>query len=310
MAKKQYRVRNWSDYNKALVKRGSITLWFDEKSLSSWHHTAPSGKRGRPYYYSELAIECALTLRTIFHLPLRATQGFMLSLSELMKQPLDIPHYTTLCRRQEALSLTTYHRLQQDEPLHLVADSSGLKIYGEGEWKVKMHGASKRRTWRKLHIGLNPETGEIITHHVTLATVHDAEVLPTLLEQVKTPISKVTLDGIYDTVNCYEVIANKGALPIIPPRKNASLSKSPKLPHQLRNWTITQVNYHGDDIWKQYTNYHQRSLVENSFFRLKTLFGHAAKNRNFAHQFTELSLRCNILNRFTQLGMPDSHPVN
>jgi IS5 family transposase len=232
------------------------------------------------------------------------------SLSELMKQPLEIPHYSTLCRRQEALPLTTYHGLSKDEPIHLVADSSGLKIYGEGEWKVKMHGTRQRRTWRKLHIGLNPKTGEIVTHHVTLANVHDAEVLPTLLEQVKTPISKVTLDGIYDTINCYQTIANKGAIPIIPPRKNAAISNSPKLPQQLRNWAITQVNYHGDEIWKQFTDYHQRSHVENAFFRLKTLFGHAAKNRSFDHQVTELSLRCNILNRFTQLGMPDSYLIN
>ena len=310
MAKKQYRVRNWSDYNKALVKRGSVTLWFEEKNLSNWHNSTRSGKRGRPYYYSELAIECALNLRAIFHLPLRATQGFMHSLSELMKQQLEIPHYSTLCRRQETLTLTPYHRIKPHEPIHLVADSSGLKIYGEGEWKVKMHGASKRRTWRKLHIGVNPQTGEIITHHVTLATVHDIQGLPTLLEQVKTPIHKVILDGIYDTVDCYETIADKGAIPIIPPRKNAAFSKIDKRPNQLRNWTLTYVNYYGEKIWKQLTGYHQRSLVENAFFRLKTLFGHAAKNRCFAHQVTELSLRCNILNRFTHLGMPDSYIIN
>lgn len=234
----------------------------------------------------------------------------MESLSELMKQPLDIPHYSTLCRRQDGLALTTYHRLPKNEPVHLVADSSGLKIYGEGEWKVKMHGVSKRRTWRKLHIGLNAETGEIITHHVTLATVHDAQALPRLLEQVKTPISQVTLDGIYDTVDCYSVIATKKAIPIIPPRKNAAMSDLPKRSNQLRNWTITYVNYYGEKIWKQLTNYHQRSHVENAFFRLKTLFGHSAKNRTFAHQVTELSLRCHILNRFTQLGMPDSYMIN
>jgi hypothetical protein len=310
MAKKHYRVRNWSDYNKALVKRGSVTLWFDEKNLENWHCNEQSRKRGRPYYYSELAIECALSLRAIFHLTLRATQGFMSSLRELMQQPVEIPHYSTLCRRQEGLSLTTYHRLATNEPIHLMADSSGIKIYGEGEWKVKMHGISKRRTWRKLHIGLNPDTGEIITHHVTLANVHDAKALPTLLEQVNTPISQVTLDGIYDTVDCYEAIANKNAIPIIPPRTNAAFSDLEKTANQLRNWTLTYVRYYGEKTWKQLTNYHQRSHVENAFFRLKTLFGHSAKNRTFAHQVTELSLRCHILNRFTHLGMPDSYIVD
>lgn len=309
MSKKHYRVHNWSNYNKALVNRGSITLWFTEKNSETWHQITPTGKRGRPNYYSEAAIECALTLRAIFHLTLRSTQGFVRSLVELMKQSLEVPNYTTLCRRQEGLSLTSYQR-SPEEPLHLVIDSSGFKIYGEGEWKVKMHGASKRRTWRKLHIGVDSTTGEIMAHEITLATVHDIQALPTLLEQVTTPIYQVTLDGIYDTVKSYQTVLDKKAMPIIPPRKNAMLSTSSGNASQFRNWAITQINYHGAKIWKQHTNYHQRSLVENTFFRLKTLFGHDAKNRKFAHQVTELSLRCHILNRFTCLGMPDSFIVN
>lgn len=305
MGKKQYRIRNWRDYNKALVSRGSITLWFDEKNSGRWHQVTPTGKRGRPDYYSDVAIECALTLRAIFHLTLRSTQGFIGSLVELMKLSLEVPNYSTLCRRQTTLTLTPYPQ-HREEPLHLVIDSSGFKIYGEGEWKVKMHGANKRRTWRKLHIGVNPTTREIMAHDITLATVHDTNALPTLLNQITTPIKQVTLDGIYDTVNSYKAVLDKKTIPIIPPRKNAVLSASSSGASQWRNWAITQVKYHGAKTWKQHTHYHQRSLVENAFFRLKTLFGYGAKNRLVAHQITELSLRCHILNRFTQLGMPDS----
>ncbi len=158
MTKQQYKIRNWGDYNKSLIKRGGLTLWFDEESISEWHNVNRTGQKGRPKRYSDVAILCMLTLRTLFKLPLRATQGLVASLIDLLVFPLQVADYTTVCRRQKHLSVPLWkkHTL---EPLHAAFDSTGLKIFGEGEWKVRQHGYSKRRTWRKLHLGVNEATG-------------------------------------------------------------------------------------------------------------------------------------------------------
>jgi hypothetical protein len=307
MGKKQYRVRNWSDYNKALLQRGSVTLWFDEKSMAAWHKTKQKSGRGRPYYYGDAAIECALSLRLLFNLTLRSTQGFVASLAGLLHIDLAIPHYTTICRRQATLDVGKLHRKsKRGEPLHVVVDSSGIKIFGEGEWKIKMHGKSKCRTWRKLHIAVDADTQDIIAHEVTLASGHDTQSLPNLLDHITDPINTVAADGIYDTVGCYRSILNKKARPLIPPRKNAALSNKTDTAHQWRNYVVTQMKYHGLKTWKQHSQYHQRSLAETAFYRLKILFGHHAKNRRFDHQQTELALRCKLINQFNLLGLPQS----
>ncbi|MEM1244077.1 MAG: IS5 family transposase [Pseudomonadota bacterium] len=151
MVKKTYRVRNWHYYNKALVKRGSVTLWLEQASLAQWYEFTPTGERGRPKKYSDKAVELLLTLRQVFHLPLRQCQGFVKSLFELMKVRLDVMDYSRLSRRQSGVKLPSLP--VKSLPIHLVIDASGLKVYGEGEWKVRRHGYSKHRTWRKLHIG-------------------------------------------------------------------------------------------------------------------------------------------------------------
>lgn len=307
MGKKQYRVRNWSDYNKALVQRGSVTLWFDEKSISAWHKIKQKNGRGRPYYYGDAAIECALSLRLLFNLTLRSTQGFVGSLASLLSIKCAVPNYTTLCRRQATLNIKRLERKYPSrEPLHVVVDSSGLKIFGEGEWKIKMHGKSKRRTWRKLHIAVDVDTQDIIAHDVTLASGHDTQSLPKLLDQIDRPVDTVAADGIYDTAGCYQSILNKKARPLIPPRKNAALSKHTDIVHQWRNYVVTQTKHHGLKTWKKHSQYHRRSLAETAFYRLKTLFGHHAKNRRFDHQQNELALRCKLINQFNLLGLPHS----
>src|SRR5215510_13659689 len=150
----RYRIRNWRDYNRALINRGRLTVWFDEHALAAWRNTEPRQGPGAPRLYSDLAMECALVLNSVYHLSLRAAQGFLSSVMELMKLPLPIPDYSTVSRRQGVLQLRLSPSLCNG-PRHIVTDSTGLKIYGAGEWRVRKHRLSRRRTWRKLHLGVD-----------------------------------------------------------------------------------------------------------------------------------------------------------
>lgn len=303
--KKKYRIRNWSEYNKALVNRGSLTIWFDEKSIAEWHNINPTGKKGHPTVYSDMAIQCGLTLRIVFRLSLRATKGFLSSLIRLLDLPLKTPDYSTLSRRQKSITMPAWQS-KNTESLHVVIDSTGIKIYGEGEWKMRQHGKEKRRTWRKLHVAVNEKTGEIIAASVTEANVHDCEQLPKLLDQIKSSLSQVTGDGAYDTHDCYEAVIEKEAIPCFPPRINAAKHKPTDESWKSRNRTIGQVRNKGLKKWKQKNNYHRRSLAETMMFRVKKIFGAQAANRQIETQSVELILRCHALNKMSQLGMPVS----
>jgi hypothetical protein len=216
--KQLYRIRNWNQYNKALTRRGSITFWFDEEAIQSWLAHTRSGKRGKPRIYGDACIHSMLVLKSVFHLPQRATYGMVCSLLELMQLDLPVPHSTILSRRASSLDVPL-PRLKKNEPLHVVVDATGLKVFGEGEWKVRIHGVGKRRTWRKLHIAMDVETWEILATVATTSNVGDKEVLPNLLEQIKGQIKQVGGDGGYDYTTCYEVIAERKARAIIPPRR-------------------------------------------------------------------------------------------
>jgi hypothetical protein len=261
--KKQYRIRNWSEYSKALVNRGSLTVWFDEDSIAEWHNPDMTGERGHPTVYSDTAIRCALTLRTVFHFSLRATEGFVRSLIQLLRLPIKSPNYSTLSRRQESV-ITPAFKPRNSEPMHVVIDSTGIKIYGEGEWKMRQHGKEKRRTWRKLHIAVDEKTGEIVAASVTEANVHDCEMIESLLDQIESPIDQVTGDGAYDTHDCYEAAHKKKAKPCFPPRKNAIRHKPSDESWRSRNRTIGQIEQKGIKKWKEKNNYHRRSLAETT----------------------------------------------
>jgi len=184
---------------------------------------------------------------------------------------------------------------------------------GEGEWKVRQHGYSKRRTWRKLHLGINEETGEVVAAMVSTNDLRDDALLGDLLEQVPGEIEQVSGDGIYDTAECYRLLQERGARAAIPPRRGARKSQKPEM--EARNAhlrRIQQLSEQGEDgrkAWKQEVGYHRRSLVETAFFRLKTLMGNTLSARHFQAQANELFLRCAALNRMTQLGMPQSYPI-
>ena len=286
MPKRHYRVRNWKDYNKSLVKRGSLTFWFDEKSIQYWQVNSPKNKRGRPFIYADIAIECMLTLRAFFHLPLRATQGFVDSLVQSLQLAIKVPDYTTLCKRQKQLAIKLPRTYRSSaEPLHIVVDSTGLKIYGEGEWKVRQHGRAKHRTWRKLQVALDVKTQEIVCTMLTTNDYHDKEILSALVEAIDEPIAKLGGDGGYESHHNYKYLEEHLIEAVIPPRKDARIKQhgnGDNVPLR-RDEIIRAIRKLGRKGWKKASDYHQRSLVETAMFRLKTIFGDKLRSRCFAN---------------------------
>jgi Transposase DDE domain len=305
--KQLYRIRNWSDYNKALANRGSITFWFNEDAIASWLDHSRSGKRGKPRTYGDACVLCMLVLKNVYHLPQRPTYGLVCSLVQLMDLDLPVPHPTILSRRASRL-VVALPRLKKNEPLHVLVDATGLKVFGEGEWKVRTHGVSKRRTWRKLHIAMDADTGEILATVATTSYVSDKEVLPNLLGQIRAEIKKVGGDGGYDYTDCYEVIAGRKARALIPPRRTGRLHpKDERLRERDKN--LREIRKVGRKKWKRESGYHRRSLVETAMMRVKTIFGSSLSSRRFHNQATEMEVRCAALNRMTSLGMPDSYAI-
>jgi len=253
--------------------------------------------------YSDLAIQCCLTLKMVFHLPLRATEGFVDSLLKMLDLPLKSPDYSLLSVRQKNLALEL-PRINSDEPMHLVVDSTGLKLYGEGEWKVRTHGKSKRRTWLKLHLGINEKSHGIEACILTGDNVHDNEVLPNIVDQVNDKIAQITGDGAYDSHESYVVALNAGAKPCFPPRVNARRHKATDEAWRLRNHAVSHMYYKGLADWKKENNYHRRSLAEVMMFRYKQLLGANVMARNIKRQAREVGIKCIILNKMTALGMP------
>jgi len=303
-----YRIRNWAEYNDALVKRGSLTVWVDQQAIDAWGYSGPN-QWGAQFVYSDLAITCLLTLRAVFHLPLRATQGMASSVLDLMGLALDVPHYSTLSRRAADLRVDLARKGKG--PLHLVIDSTGLKVYGEGEWKVRKHGHSKRRTWRKLHLAIDAESHEIQAVSVTEAGVDDAEEVDRLLKPIERPIASAAADGAYDKRKVYRVLGPLGARILIPPRSNAKIWKHGNSagPPLARDENLRQIRRSGRKSWKREVGYHKRSLAETGVFRMKAIFGGHLASRRLECQVTEGAIRCRGMNVMTHLGMPDSYPV-
>jgi hypothetical protein len=309
-AKTVYRVRNWSAYNKALIGRYDITVWVDDDTCQAWQYDGPR-QQGAQFTFSDVAIECMGTLREAYHLPMRGAEGFLRSLFKIMGLTLSVPSYSTLSRRGH--SVLIHLPKKTHGPIDVVIDSSGLKVYGEGEWKVRQHGASKRRTWRKIHLALDPASHEIQAAMMSDAGMDDGEMVAPLLDQVANEIQSVAGDGAYDKRKVYAVLAQKaaGAQVNIPPREDAKIwqhgnSAQPRLP---RDENLRRIREVGRKHWKQETGYHRRSLAETAMFRIKTLFGDHLSNRCFDTQATQVGFRCRALNLMTHLGMPESYPI-
>jgi hypothetical protein len=287
---------NWKNYNRELVKRGSITFWINEESLAAWF--AASSGSGFQKIYSDLAIELLLLLRFRFHLTLRSTEGFAESLFNLMNITLPMPCYTTLSRRAKDLEFFIRNKTKSTGAIHAVIDSTGLKVYGEGEWKVRQHGYSKRRTWRKLHLCIDESSGEILTSVLTDNSFKDNEVFEDLVEDVSKEVYQVTGDGAYDAKNCWGYCEKNNIQGVFPPRKGAKIQQhgNSHLLSKQRDENLRAIRSMGKPAWKAHSGYSRRSLSETAMFRFKTVFGDKISSRNFDNQATEAFMKCKILN--------------
>ena len=300
--KTRYRVTNWPEYDRALVNRGDLTLWISPGAIKAWN-AKPSGCRGAPCKYSDLAIETALTIRLLFHLPLRQTEGFLRSLFELMGLGLDVPDHTTLSRRGSTLKVNL-GVLQSKKPMHLIIDSSGLSIVGEGEWAAAKHGGGGKRGWRKLHLGVDAD-GRIQTQVLTKSNVDDVTTGIKIINATKGKLTRVTADAAYDAVGFYEAAGARGARVVVPPIAKASVTgRGPRSAERDR--TIRRVEKLGRREWKKQAGYHRQGTVENAFFRFKAILGGRLHARGLSAQKAEVAIGCKILNRLLDCGRPKS----
>jgi len=301
-----YLTTNWRAYNAALKQRGSLLIWFDPEM--EWL-AAPSGRRGRPATFSDAAIQTCLTLKALFGLALRQTTGLVASLIELARLDWPVPDFSTLCRRQKGLTVKIPYR-PSTGALHLLIDSTGIKAAGEGEWSTRKHGASRPRSWRKVHLGIDAETLEVRAIEVTGSRVGDGPMLSELLAQIppEEAIGLVTADGAYDTRPCHAAIAARQASAVIPTRRNGRPWKEATPGAQARNEILRATKRLGRSIWRTWSGYHRRSRVEAKMRCLK-LLGERLMARDFDRQTTELHIRAALLNRFTRLGTPETQRV-
>ena len=305
MPKPRYKTTNWKQYNKALINRGSLTFWIDEETIKGWKQSRQN-KRGRPRRFSDLAITTALMVKRVFSMPLRTLQGFLDSVFKLAKIPLECPHYTCISRRAKDVEVS-FKTKTRGVIQHLAIDATGLKVYGEGEWKIKKHGTdAKRRVWRKLHLAVDTSTHEIVAAELSLSNVTDAEVLPNLLKQTRRKIIEISGDGAYDTRHCHDAIRIKRAVPLIPPREGAAFWEQ----GHPRNLAVgCQKLYGSNKNWKKRHGYHKRSLSETAMHGVKQLLGGKLSLRNYNAQVGETYAMIKALNKITGLGMPKTQYI-
>ncbi len=287
-AKSKYRVRNWAEYEAGLKKRGDLTVWLSDAALDAWRAPA-SGKPGGQRTYADIAIEAALTIRMVFHLPLRQTEGFLRSLAQLLELDLPIPDHTTMSRRLQKLDEIQVRKLATDRPIHLLIDSTGLRIH-VGHVQIPPR--------KKLHLGVDTATGEIVASDLTTRRTHDCTQVPALLEQIVDPIASVLADGAYDTKAVYEAAHGQGGgravRVLIPPGRDAQLSPEPSASLQERNRNILSIRELGRREWHRSSGYSKRSMVENTMYRYKTIIGRSMRSRTFDGQRVEVQARSSI----------------
>lgn len=315
--KNKYKVRNWREYNQALVDRYDITLWVEKGIADVWREgnkiiIRRKRKVGSPRIYSDAAIESLSTIKELFHLTYRGIEGFGRAIfNRILKAKIKIPDFSTINRRQKTLKIVVARNGR--EKIDMVIDSSGLKVYGEGEWKVRQHGVSKRRTWRKIHLGIDPATGRVEAVELTENSMDDASMVAPLLNQVKKEVEGVGADGAYDKKKVYdELMRLKVKKFLIPPREDAHIwihgnSRGERHP---RDENLREIRRLGRSRWKTESGYHVRSLVETGVYRFKTIFSGDLSGREIEHQSVEVKLKCKILNKMTDMGMPDSYKVD
>jgi len=302
-----YRIRNWPEYEAGLRRRGDLTVWLSDDTIHSWR-ALPSGKPGGQRIYANIAIESALTIRMVLHLPLRQTEGFLRSLADMLEVELPIPDHTTLSRRLKTLGEIPLRAVANDRPIHLLIDSTGLRIH-----VGNLRDPPKNRAWRKLHLAVDADTGDIGASDLTGRRTRDSTRVPASLGRIDHRVVSVSADGAYDTEGVYEPAHAQGqgrhVRVVIPPRRDAKPSPRPSAALQERNRNIRSIRRLGRHEWHKRSGFSKRSMVENAIYRYKTIIGRAMRSRTLTGQRVEVQLACRVLNTMTRLRMPDSYRV-
>lgn len=290
------RKRNWSKYNKSLVQRGSITFWIDENFLKTKEFQEST--KGRPKFKSSI-IHIGWILKTVYHLTFRSLEGYFKSLLFLLGIEMPSPSYSLFCKRGKEVA-ELLPKLTSRRPLEIVVDASGLKIYGEGEWKTFKHGREKKRRWIKMHVGVDPKSGECLSISITDERKGDSSQFPELIKEAPKSIQKAYADGAYDTTECRRILFDRGIEDIIPPRKTSKIRKEKELGN--RNNGVKELRGLGGDyqLWKLLKGYGKRSLVETFFSRLKLIYGERLSCKHFTNQKLEALLRVFTLNKMAK----------
>jgi len=307
MSKDKYKVKNWKIYNEGLKQRGALTLWIPPDLNEQWKYKGKAS-RGGQYQYSQVAIEFCLMIHKAFHLPLRQTEGFVQSVFEMQHWHLAIPDYTTLCRRQAKMEPQLQCWPQTDtKDIDIAVDSTGLKVYGEGEWKVRKHGAGKHRTWMKLHVAVEEHTQQLQAATLSTNAEDDASEVKALLDQLpKGRVRSFKADGAYDKKKVRKLLYEEEIKQVIPPQHNAVKSKREVDYLGQRDAAIAMIAQSDRKQWKIQSGYHGRSKSETVMFRYKTIVGEHLTSRKEAQQQCEVIIGCKILNIMLATAKPVS----
>ena len=305
--KQKHKLMNWREYDASLRQRGCLTVWFTDDAIEGWRAAPRTTPGGQPWY-SSLAILTALTLKAVFRLALRQTEGLIGSVIGLLGLDLAVPDHSTLCRRAETLEVPRPQPRRDGEPLHLLVDSTGLKLYGAGEWLVEKHGAKTRRSWRKLHVGLDADTGQIVAALLTTKEVDDGAEVGALLDQVETSMASFTADGTYDQEGVSAAVAERhpDAAIIVPPRSRAVPSETAETAPTQRDCHLQGIAEHGRAAWQKSSGYTKRARAETAIGRFKQVIGDGLRSRTDEHRASEVDVAVHALNRMLELGRPIS----
>src|SRR5215217_4424094 len=308
------KVTNWRDYDESLRRRGSVTVWFSDGAVEAWEAERRTSRGGQPEY-SDLAILTALTFKAVFRLAYRQTEGLIGSVIGLLGLDLAVPDHTTLCRRAETLEVPRPKPRgdgagggagRDTGPMHLLVDSTGLKLYGAGEWLVEKHGTKRRRSWRKLHLGVDAETGRIVAATLTDRDEDDASQVGPLLDQVADPVASVTADGAYDQESVYADVAERHpeAAIIVPPRVTAVASQTATSAPTQRDRHLQLIAEQGRRAWQKASGYTTRARAETAISRYKRVIGDGLRAHTDERRATEMDVAVHVLNRMLELGRP------
>jgi hypothetical protein len=303
--RQRHRVTNSAAYDAALRQRGSRTVWFTPEAIEGWRAAPRSTPGGQPCY-SPLAILAALTVRAVFRLALRQTEGLIGSIIHLLGLALRVLDHSTLSRRAKTLAVPRPQRRRDGEAMHLLVDSTGLRLCGAGEWLQEKHGTKVRRPWRKLHIGLDAETGQIVAASLTAKEVDDGAAVGPLLKQIAGTVATFIGDGGHDQDDVYASVAehHPEAAIIVPPRTNAVPSDTAETAPTQRDRHLQHIAERGRMAWQKASGYVTRARAEAALGRYKQVIGDGLHSRTDERRVTEVDISVHALNRMLELGRP------